>query len=82
MIADLNVEHVEIVNVRYPQKPAHREFTALFTASASDYYVDDRTGDFLRGDPAPAEFQEFWTFHRQGDSWRCARSTSPASPTR
>jgi predicted lipid-binding transport protein (Tim44 family) len=69
MISNLNVEHVDIVNVRYPQKEADREFTALITATARDHYVDDRTGDFLRGDPAPARFQEFWTFHRQGGAW-------------
>jgi predicted lipid-binding transport protein (Tim44 family) len=69
MISNLNVEHVDIVNVRYPQKEADREFTALITATARDHYVDDRTGDFLRGDQAPARFQEFWTFHRQGGAW-------------
>lgn len=69
MISNLNVEHVDIVNVRYPQKENDREFTALITASARDYYVDDRTHEFLRGDEEPARFQEFWTFHRQGGAW-------------
>jgi predicted lipid-binding transport protein (Tim44 family)/sortase (surface protein transpeptidase) len=69
MISNLNVEHVDIVNVRYPQKEADREFTALITATARDYYVDDRTQEFLRGDEEPARFQEFWTFHRQGGAW-------------
>jgi len=69
MISNLNVEHVDIVNVRYPQKENDREFTALITATARDHYVDDRTGEFLRGDQAPARFQEFWTFHRQGGAW-------------
>jgi predicted lipid-binding transport protein (Tim44 family) len=69
MISNLNVEHVDIVNVRYPQKEVDREFTALITATARDHYVDDRTGEFLRGDQAPARFQEFWTFHRQGGAW-------------
>ena len=68
-ISDLNVEHVDIVNVRYPQKENDREFTALITATARDHYVDDRTGEFLRGDQAPARFQEFWTFHRQNGAW-------------
>ena len=69
MISNLNVEHVDIVNVRYPQKENDREFTALITATARDYYVDDRTREFLRGDQEPARFQEFWTFHRQGGAW-------------
>jgi predicted lipid-binding transport protein (Tim44 family) len=70
MIADLKVVRVDLVNLRYTLKPDQREFTALITASAKDFYVDDRTLKFLRGDAAPAEFQEFWTLQRQGDAWR------------
>ena len=69
MIADLKVARVEIVNLLYTNKPDQREFTALITASAKDYYLDDRTQKFLRGDAAAAEFQEFWTLQRQGDAW-------------
>jgi predicted lipid-binding transport protein (Tim44 family) len=68
-IESLKVEHIDLVNVRYTEKPDQREFIALITASAQDYYVDDRTQEFLRGDKAPARFQEFWTFHRLGDQW-------------
>jgi predicted lipid-binding transport protein (Tim44 family) len=68
-IENLKVERIDLVNVRYTEKPNQREFTALITASARDYYVDDRSGKFLRGDNAPARFQEFWTFHRLGDQW-------------
>jgi len=69
VIADLRVARVDIVNVRYTQKEDDREFTALITASARDYYVDDRTQKFLRGDEEPAAFQEFWTFQRQNGAW-------------
>ena len=68
-IDNLKVERIDLVNVRYAEKPDRREFTALVTASARDYYVDDRTGKFLRGDKTPARFQEFWTFHRMDDHW-------------
>ena len=68
-IANLKIERVDLVNVRYTEKPDQREFTALITASARDYYVDDRTDKFLRGDKSPAQFQEFWTFHRSGKNW-------------
>ena len=68
-IENLKVEYIDLVNVRYTDKPDQREFTALITATARDYYVDDKTGKFLRGDKAPARFQEFWTFHRVGDQW-------------
>lgn len=69
MIEDLRVERVDIVNVRYTHKENEREFTALITASARDYYVDDRTQEFLRGDDAPSTFQEFWTFQRLNGAW-------------
>ncbi|HUK83133.1 MAG TPA: TIM44-like domain-containing protein [Verrucomicrobiae bacterium] len=69
IIEDLHVDRVDIVNVRYTHKENEREFTALITASARDYYVDDRTQTFLRGDSASAQFQEFWTFQRQGGVW-------------
>ena len=69
MIDHLRVEHVDVVNVRYTQRESDREFTALITASAKDYYVDDRDLHFLRGDEAAARFQEFWTFQRQNGAW-------------
>jgi len=68
-IENLKVETIDLVNVRYTEKSEQREFTALITASARDYYVDDRSGKFLRGDESPARFQEFWTFHYLGDRW-------------
>lgn len=68
-IDDLKVEQIDLVNVRYTNKPDQREFSALITASARDYYLDDRTSGFLRGDSSPARFQEFWTFHLSGDHW-------------
>jgi len=68
-IDDLTVEKVDIVNVRYTEKSDQREFSALITASARDYYVDDRNQKYLRGDERSARFQEFWTFHRSQDRW-------------
>ena len=68
-IESLKVERVDLVNVRYTEKPGQREFTALISASARDYYVDAASGKFLRGDSAAARFQEFWTFQRQEDRW-------------
>ena len=68
-IDELQVKHVDLVNVRYTEKTDQREFTALITASARDYYIDDRTDKFLRGDERSAQFQEFWTFQRVGNQW-------------
>jgi predicted lipid-binding transport protein (Tim44 family) len=69
MIANLTIQRVALVGVHYTVQPDQRSFTALITAKARDYYVDDRTSQFLRGDAAPEAFQEFWTFQRQGQSW-------------
>ncbi len=66
----LQILSIDIVNVRYTEKKYQREFTALITASARDYYVDDRTGKYLRGDQKPETFQEFWTFQLQDPEWR------------
>jgi predicted lipid-binding transport protein (Tim44 family) len=68
-IDDLKVEGMDLVNVRYTEKGNQREFTALVTASARDYYLDDRSGKFLRGDQTPARFQEFWTFQLMNGRW-------------
>lgn len=70
MIGDLRVDRVDLVNVRYTLKQAQREFTALITATACDYYVSDTTGKWLRGDRKPATFQEFWVFQRLDNAWR------------
>lgn len=56
--------------MRYTHTGNEREFTALITARAKDYYIDDRTKEFLRGDDSPATFQEFWTFQRQNGAWQ------------
>ena len=57
------------MNVRYTFKEEQREFTALITATACDYYLDDRTRQRLRGDTVPAQFQEFWTFQFHNKTW-------------
>jgi hypothetical protein len=69
-IEGCTVQNVDLVNVRYTKNPAGREFVALITARARDYYVDSRSGKFLRGDTSPSPFQEFWTFHWLDNGWR------------
>jgi predicted lipid-binding transport protein (Tim44 family) len=68
-IEDLKVDRLDLVNVRYTEKPNQREFTALISASARDYYVEDSSGKFLRGDKASARFQEFLIFQRLDNRW-------------
>ena len=69
MLEGLTVDAVDLVNVRYTLKESEREYTALITATARDHYLDDRTRLERRGDDAPAQFQEFWTFQYFGNAW-------------
>ena len=66
----VEIECIDIVHVNYTNAPPQRTFTALFTASAKDFYVDDRTNAWLRGDRTKARFQEFWTFQFHDGQWR------------
>ena len=69
VINGLRINGVDLVHVRYPLNKNEREFTALITATAQDYYIDDRTQEKLRGDDGPAQFQEFWTFQLSESTW-------------
>ncbi|MEK6742235.1 MAG: polymorphic toxin-type HINT domain-containing protein [Nitrospirota bacterium] len=69
VISGLQVDSADLVNVRYTLRKEDREFTALITATATDFYIDDRTNERLRGDQEPAQFQEFWTFQYYKDTW-------------
>jgi predicted lipid-binding transport protein (Tim44 family) len=70
---DLKVLHVDFVHVRRPQEAEGSAFTALITASAKDYIVNEETG-FRRSVAAKAApFQEFWSFYRSDGRWVLAR---------
>ncbi len=71
-IENLRVLAADLVQVESSGSPAQYHVTVLITASARDYYVDDRTNAFRRGDRTPATFQEFWIFGRSGDQWLLA----------
>ena len=69
VLEGLRVENVDPVHVSWTNDPYRREFTVLVTARARDWYKDDRSGTFLRGDKEPATFQEFWTFQYRDSGW-------------
>ena len=73
MMEDLQVLHVDFVHVRCPQQTEGRSFTALITASARDYTINERTEFRNGGATAPSTFQEFWTFYKLNGSWALAR---------
>jgi predicted lipid-binding transport protein (Tim44 family) len=69
LLEGLSVRGIDLIHVHWANDPERRQVTALITAEARDYYKDDRTGKFLRGDKAKATFQEFWTFQRRAGEW-------------
>jgi len=72
IISNLEVLSLYIVGLRYTFKEDDRFFTALITAKAKDYYIDDRTNKFIRGDISTNTFQEFWTFKYENKKWLLA----------
>lgn len=72
VMADVQLRAVDLVLVNCAGRPEDRLFTALITASARDYYIDDRDNSFLRGDSSAKEFQEFWTFRFGDGKWKLA----------
>ena len=74
VIGDLRVDRIDLVNVRYTFKEEQREFTALITATACDYYLDDRTRQRLRGDTAPRNSRSSGRFSFTIRRGCCARS--------
>lgn len=69
VLEGLMVGNVDPVHVSWTENPYRREVTVLVTARARDWYKDDRSGKFLRGDKEPATFQEFWTFQYRDSGW-------------
>jgi predicted lipid-binding transport protein (Tim44 family) len=68
VIDNLKVEFIKPVHIRVLDN-GYKEFTALIQASATDYYIDDRTNKFIRGDRTAATFQEFWVFQYVDGKW-------------
>ncbi len=73
MMEDVQVGHVDFVHVRRPEQKEGRAFTALVTASARDYTLDERHGGLVSGSREPSSFQEYWTFHQLNGGWALAR---------
>jgi predicted lipid-binding transport protein (Tim44 family) len=69
-IDGLEIGRLEFVHVSCPEETEQQEVTALITFAAKVYFVDERTGAYLRGDRLGRLYQEFWTFRRQGEGWR------------
>ncbi|MBF0502452.1 MAG: TIM44-like domain-containing protein [Candidatus Riflebacteria bacterium] len=61
-IESLSIEGIWIVQVNHSREAKQREFSVLVQARAKDYFIDDRTSSYIRGDITAEQFQEFWVF--------------------
>jgi predicted lipid-binding transport protein (Tim44 family) len=69
----IKINRIEIVNVCYSPARKVREFSAIIDATALDYYIDDRSHSFIRGDLSPSRFQEMYVFREGfGEPWLLA----------
>ena len=73
MMEDVVIRAVQFVHVRCPADPAARSFTALISATAKDYTVDENTKTVISGSKFSRAFQEYWTFQLLGGNWVPAR---------
>ena len=69
VLENLKINRIAIIHLKQSHDKNRREFTALIDASVKDYYIDDRTRGFIRGDTVALEFQEFWIFQRKDNKW-------------
>jgi hypothetical protein len=67
---DVRLLRLEFVHVCCPPEADRHEVTALITWEAKCYFVNDRTGAFLRGSQKVIPYQEFWIFRRYDNGWR------------
>ncbi len=81
LLDSLIIENIDIVNLRYTHHKHQREFTALITANAVNYIVEDRSGKFIIGDNESSSFQEFWTFQWHPSGWRLRNIEQPNEST-
>ena len=68
-IENIRILRTDFVHVIATQKPKQKQVTVLITAQMSDYYVDDRTDRFRRGNRSVEAFQEYWTFTWENSRW-------------
>ncbi|MFZ2955368.1 MAG: TIM44-like domain-containing protein [Candidatus Ozemobacteraceae bacterium] len=69
MIESPQITRVDMVHVNWTDKVEDRSFSVLISARAKDYYIDDRSRAFIRGDSTSQPFQEFWTFQSRSGRW-------------
>ena len=74
-IDNLSVRRLELVHVAYSQEGGLAEVTALITFEAVVYFIAEALGGVLARAVKSLPYQEFWTFRRNAEAWRCKRLT-------
>jgi predicted lipid-binding transport protein (Tim44 family) len=67
---NLAVRDVEIVLVKNYYDNRKDSFTAWVSGQAQTAVTDEKSGKMVQGDDHVADFEEFWTFQRDGDQWK------------
>lgn len=67
---NLAVRNVEIVLVKNYYDNKKDEFTAWVSGQAQTVTVNETNNSIVSGDSYVADFEEFWTFQRDGEVWK------------
>jgi hypothetical protein len=77
MLENIVIGHANIVGVT-PGKP-YDSIIVAFSASMTDYTIDENTKQVVSGNQFPKTFAERWTFIRRADAQSTAGATQLAS---
>jgi predicted lipid-binding transport protein (Tim44 family) len=77
VLENIVIGHAKIVSVT-PAAPFD-SICIAFTASMTDYTIDENTKQIVDGQRVPTTFTEFWTFIRRADAHSTAGATTLAS---
>lgn len=72
-LGSLVVQKVEIIGVKCHFDEKQDEFSALIHASARQFEVSGESGERLGRRAAQKEFEEVWSFQREGKGWAACR---------
>jgi predicted lipid-binding transport protein (Tim44 family) len=77
VLENIVIGHAKVVDVK-PGTP-YDTIVVAFTASMSDYTIDENTKQIVDGQRVPTTFTEFWTFIRRADAKTAVGQTGLAA---
>jgi predicted lipid-binding transport protein (Tim44 family) len=70
MLAKMNLKEIMIINVADYKDNSEDTFSVYVKGSMIDYTINDKTNAVISGDSMePENFEEIWTFVREGNVW-------------